>query len=66
MVGVVSNPFQKYTPAEMRQMQLDDTTIQPVHCAVSCGQPTSPDIVKSCMESRKSSPDATLGRPLHL
>ena len=47
MVGVVSNPFQKYTPAEMRQMQLDDTTIQPVHCAVSCGQPTSPDIVKS-------------------
>eukprot|EP00731_Ephydatia_muelleri_P038807 Em0919g2a len=33
MVGVVSNPFQKYTPAEMRQMQLDDTTIQPVHCA---------------------------------
>eukprot|EP00731_Ephydatia_muelleri_P037157 Em0403g6a len=31
----------------MRQMQLDDTTIQPVHCAVSCGQPTSPDIVKS-------------------
>ena len=34
MVGVVSNPFQKYTPAEMRQMQLDDTTIQPVHCAV--------------------------------
>eukprot|EP00731_Ephydatia_muelleri_P038701 Em0868g1a len=28
-------------------MQLDDTTIQPVHCAVSCGQPTSPDIVKS-------------------
>ena len=41
MVGVVSNPFQKYTPAEMRQMQLDDTTIQPVHCAVSCGQPTS-------------------------
>eukprot|EP00731_Ephydatia_muelleri_P009158 Em0004g1496a len=47
MVGVVSNPFQKYTPAEMRQMQLDDSTIQPVHCAVSCGQPTSPDIVKS-------------------
>ena len=47
MVGVVSNPFQKYTPAEMRQMQLDDTTIQPVHCAVSCGQLTSPDIVKS-------------------
>ena len=47
MVGVVSNPFQKYTPAEMRQMQRDDTTIQPVHCAVSCGQPTSPDIVKS-------------------
>eukprot|EP00731_Ephydatia_muelleri_P037037 Em0384g2a len=35
MVGVVSNPFQKYTPAEMRQMQLDDTTIQPVHCANS-------------------------------
>ena len=47
MVGVVSNPFQKYTPAEMRQMQLDDTTIQPVHCAVSCGQLTIPDIVKS-------------------
>eukprot|EP00731_Ephydatia_muelleri_P034875 Em0083g2a len=47
MVGVVSNPFQKYTPAEIRHMQLDDTTIQPVHCAVSCGQPTSPDIVKS-------------------
>eukprot|EP00731_Ephydatia_muelleri_P033930 Em0042g9a len=36
-----------YTPTEMRQMQQDDTTIQPVHCAVSCGQPTSPDIVKS-------------------
>ena len=66
MVGVVSNPFQKYTPAEMRQMQLDDTTIQPVHCAVSCGQPTSPDIVKSWSRGSRLLHDATLGRPLHL
>ena len=44
MVGVVTaNPFQKYTPAEMRQMQQDDTIIQPVHHAVSCGELTTPD-----------------------
>eukprot|EP00731_Ephydatia_muelleri_P019777 Em0012g602a len=36
IVGVIiTNPFQKYTPAEMRQMQMDDTTIQPVHLAPS-------------------------------
>eukprot|EP00731_Ephydatia_muelleri_P039068 Em1080g2a len=48
IVGVIiTNPFQKYTPAEMRQMQMDDTTIQPVHLAVSCGERRTPDVLKS-------------------
>ena len=42
-----SNPFQKYTPAEMRQMQQDNTTIHPVLRAVSCGELTTLDIIKS-------------------